>query len=92
MFWIGVFIYDLYDEPNRHLFMTFLTNWSYMLLGVSAIFQLFAAIHGAVKAESVRSSCKTPALYQVTWAFYSAASASAIVVSLLYWLVIYQGN
>ena len=91
-FWIGIFIYDLIDEPHRHRFPIFLTNWAYILLGISAIFQCISAVYGAVHDKRIRGSSKTPVLYQVTWFFYSAASTSAIIVSLLYWLVIYDGK
>ena len=92
VWWLGVFIYDVIDEPKRHLFLTFLTNWSYMAVGISALFQLASAVHGAVYEDSMRSSSKTPILYQLSWFFYSLISSGTIVVSLLYWGVIYEGE
>ena len=87
-----IFSYNLYIENPRHLFLTYLTKWSYILLGVSAVLQLASSVFAALKHEELRNSKTMPVVYQVTWFFYSAATSPAVAVTLMYWALIYNGT
>ena len=72
-----IFSYNLYIENPRHLFLTYLTKWSYILLGVSAVLQLASSVFAALKHQQLRNSKTTPVVYQVTWFFCSAATRTS---------------
>ncbi|XP_013393891.1 protein rolling stone-like [Lingula anatina] len=84
----GVIPYSWYSsESNRIKWFIYLTNWSYLILTVSAIIQAAVAINHYVKRrkhDGVSNHAMTWYL-KMAWVIYNISSNAAIVVAALYW-------
>ena len=90
LFWLVVFVYDIIDEPHRGKYWTFLTNWSYLAAGISSLLQLISAIYVARREKEVKVNGVTPLLLKVNWFVYSLATTATVMVSILYWGLLYE--
>ena len=53
---------------------------------------IFFAVYTQFKAKELESSEDTPVLFQVTWAFYAAFHPAAYVVTIIYWVTLFEGS
>ena len=90
LWWIGFFMFDIIDENPRHLFFTFLTNWSYVAIGISSIMQCLASIY-VLSCHHNSEGNKTPVFCKINWIVYSTATTINVVVTILYWTILSEG-
>ncbi|XP_013393890.1 protein rolling stone [Lingula anatina] len=88
----GVIPYSWYSsEPNRVKWFIYLTNWSYLILTVSAIMQAAVAINHYVERRK-HGGVPYPAMtwyLKMAWVIYNISSNAAIVVTALFWGLIF---
>ena len=86
-FWFGLLIYDWTDATSSWLI--YLTSWSFLQIGISTLLQLTCALYFVKQKEKIDT---VPALFKISWVVYNYSSNAAILVTLVYWITLYDGS
>ena len=88
VFWSVLLVYDWTDASSSWLI--YLTNWSFLQIGISAFLQFLCAIYYSTQQHQFIDT--NPVLFKISWVVYNYSSNVAVLVTLVYWLTLYEGQ
>ncbi|ESO88892.1 hypothetical protein LOTGIDRAFT_94344, partial [Lottia gigantea] len=80
-------------ESNRIKWFVYLTNWTYLILTIETIIEPVILIYARVKRpEILKGTASMPWFLKILWVLYNISTTGAIMVSALYWSMIYKAS
>ncbi|XP_041379503.1 uncharacterized protein LOC121392303 [Gigantopelta aegis] len=82
------------EEENGIRWFVHFTNWSYRMLTLDLLLELFAVFYVQTRRQDIMSgSCSyMPSFLKVLWCMYNVSNGGALVVSLLCWTVTHEAS
>ncbi|KAK3102035.1 hypothetical protein FSP39_008269 [Pinctada imbricata] len=83
-----------HDPAQQIKWFIYLTDWCYFVLTVATLVDAVSVVYVLVRRKDIsKGECETMSWYlQVNWVLFNVANSSALLVSLLYWGLIYGPN
>ncbi|XP_063358008.1 protein rolling stone-like [Cydia amplana] len=86
---LAILAWSVYEAPVPH-WLIYLTNWGLVLvsaMAVSGLLVSFSAVRKALPDEGV-----PPWYVSMYWLFYNISGSVAIVITLLYWILLFDSS
>ena len=91
--WLVLLFLDILNSQSGFRWIFYLSNWSFLLTVTSSILQLFCAYHHSERIKDFDIIyLRLPLLYKINWVVFNCAITTSVLVSIMFWSVIYDGS
>ncbi|XP_052084298.1 uncharacterized protein LOC127721544 [Mytilus californianus] len=92
----GVYSYQWagYDPSQQVKWFIYLTYWAYFVLTLSTIIDAICVVYISIKRDDILQDISPimPWYLKVDWVFFNVSNTISILISIMYWGLIYTGS
>jgi len=91
---VSILAMSIIKKTHRSFWLAYLTHWGYLFVTAYALMSVFSAVYLALRPPENPSVLEggVGVLFKTTWVLLAVAVPAEIVITILYWVLLFDGN